>query len=54
MSSNHLTPFSSHQVAKGVIADVDENVDEWEPGVPITSPCDSVKVSEGVNPEGGG
>ncbi len=33
--------------AEGVVADVDVDVDEWEPGVPITSQCDSVKVSEG-------
>ncbi len=28
-----------------VVADFDEDVDELEPGMPITSPCDSVKVS---------
>ncbi len=35
----------------GVVAegsgDVDVDVDEWEPGVLITSPCDSISVSEG-------
>ncbi len=36
---------------RGVVAEgrdeVDVDVDEWEPGVLITSPCDSVSVSEG-------
>ncbi len=38
---------SKFAVAEDVVADVDEDVDEWELGVPITSPSDSVKVSEG-------
>jgi hypothetical protein len=27
--------------------DVNADVDEWEPGVLITSPCDSISVTEG-------
>ncbi len=34
-------------VAEGKGGEVDESVDEWEPGVLITSPCDRVSVSEG-------
>ncbi len=34
-------------VAEGKGVEVDEGVDEWEPGVLITSPCDSDSVSEG-------
>ncbi len=34
-------------VAEGKGGEVDEGVDEWQPGVLITSPCDSVTVSEG-------
>ncbi len=36
---------SKLEVAEGGC--VNEGVDEWEPGVLITSPCDSVMVSEG-------
>ncbi len=38
---------SKFAVAEGGGVDVDEGVDEWEPGVLITTPCDSVTVSEG-------
>jgi hypothetical protein len=42
-----FTLGSKFAVAEGGGVDVDEDVDEWEPGVLITSPCDSVMVSEG-------
>jgi hypothetical protein len=33
-------------VVEGGGVDGDEVADEWEPGVPITNPCDSVTVSD--------
>jgi hypothetical protein len=33
-------------VVEGGDVDGDEVADEWEPGVPITSPCDSVTLSD--------
>jgi hypothetical protein len=33
-------------VVEGGGVDGDEVADEWEPGVPITSPCDSVTISD--------
>jgi hypothetical protein len=42
-----LSLGSKLAVAEGGDVDGDEVADEWEPGVPITSPCDSVMVSEG-------
>jgi hypothetical protein len=33
-------------VVEGGVVDGDEVADESEPGVPITSPCDSVTVSD--------
>jgi hypothetical protein len=41
-----LTPRSGVVVAEGR-DEVDVDVGEWEPGVLITSPSDSVSVSEG-------
>jgi hypothetical protein len=42
----HLLSAPEVVVAEGKGGEVDEGVDEWEPGVLITSPCDSVSVSE--------
>ncbi len=42
-----LTLGSKLAVAEGGVVDGDEVVDEWEPSVPITSPCHSIMVSEG-------
>jgi hypothetical protein len=39
--------------AEGKGGEVDEGVDEWEPGMLITSPCDSVSVSEGCAQKAG-
>ncbi len=40
-----LTLGSNLAVVEGGGDDGDEVADGWEPGVPITSPCDSVMVS---------
>ncbi len=39
--------YSMLQSAEGCDVGGDEVSDEWEPEEPITSPCDSVTVSEG-------
>jgi hypothetical protein len=41
-----LTLGSRLAVVEGGGVDGDEVADEWKPGVPITSPCDSVTVSD--------
>jgi hypothetical protein len=41
-----LTLVSKLAVVEGGGVDGDEVADEWEPGVPITSPCDSVMISD--------
>ncbi len=41
-----LTLSSKLAVVEGGGVDGDEVADEWEPWVPITSPCDSVTVSD--------
>jgi hypothetical protein len=42
-----LTLGSKLAIAEGGGVDVDKGVDEWEPGMQTTSPCDSIMVSEG-------
>jgi hypothetical protein len=42
-----LTVCSNLETAEGCDVGGDEVGDEWEPEEPITSPCDSVMVSEG-------
>ncbi len=48
---NHWKRKNAYSKLRGVVTegrgDVDGDVDEWEPGILITSPCDSVLVSEG-------
>jgi hypothetical protein len=41
-----LTLCSNLQLAVGDDVVVDEDVDEWEPKLLITDPCDSVTVSD--------
>ncbi len=44
--SGTLTLGSKLAVVEGVGVNDDHIADEWEPGVPITSPCDNVTVSD--------
>ncbi len=47
ISSKLSRPLGSKlAVVEGGGVDGDEVRDEWKPGVPITSPCDSVAVSD--------
>ncbi len=45
-SSDRNTLCSNLEITEGEDVEVNEDVDEWEPSLLITSSCDSVTVSE--------